>query len=242
MSLLGAWSEGSTESESTEFYVPTVVTLQGAESWINIVNTNFADDVDDDGDGDDNDLDDENLWVTIRFHTDYGAVFSERLVLIEGNSFRVELADLFDLYETGNYVTGWLEIIAERTGLAGNVELRLTDQNMTQLPFQVLNRSEFILGHVAEGLGLETGIALLNPSDLDADVLMEVYDSEGNLTGEAQFVLPARTQVSRLLNEYVPGLGEQIGGYIKIMSSDDIVGLELFYKQDLAYVASVVPQ
>ncbi len=242
MSLLGAWSEGSTESESTEFYVPTVVTLQGAESWINIVNTNFADDVDDDGDGETNDLDDENLWVTIRFHTDYGAVFSERLVLIEGNSFRVELADLFDLYETGNYVTGWLEIIAERTGLAGNVELRLTDQNMTQLPFQVLNRSEFILGHVAEGLGLETGIALLNPSDLDADVLMEVYDSEGDLTGEAQFLLPARTQFSRLLNEYVPGFGEQIGGYIKIISSDDIVGLELFYKQDLAYVASVVPQ
>ena len=242
MSLLRAWGEGSIESESTEFYVPTVVTLQGAESWINIVNTNFADDVDDDGDGINDDLDDENLWVTIRFWTDYGATYSERLVLIERNSFRIELADLYDLYETGEFATGWLEVIADRPGLAGNVELRLTDANMTQVPFQVLDTSEFLLGHVAEGFGLETGVAMVNPSDQDVQVTMQIYNSDGDVTGESQFTIPALTHVSRLLKEYVPGFGEQTGGYIKIFSSSNIVVLELFYKQDLEYVASVVPQ
>lgn len=242
MSLLPAWSEGSIESASTEFYVPMVVTLQGAESWINIVNTNYADGEDDDGDGDDDDSDDENMWVTIRFWTDYGAVLSKSLVLIERNSFRIEIADLFDLYETGQYVTGWLEIVTDRTGLAGNVELRLTDQNMTQMPLQVLNRKEFLFGHVAEGFGIETGLALVNPGEVDVDVEMEVYNSEGEITGEAQFVIPAEAHISQLLSELVPELGTQLGGYIKLSSSDDIVGIELFYRQDLEYVASVVPK
>lgn len=241
LSLLEAWSDGSIESESSVFYVPSVVTLQGAESWINLVNTNTADDIDDDGDGDADDLDDENLWVTIRFWTDYGAVLTERLVLVERNSFRIELADLFDLYETGEYMGGWLEITANRPGLAGNVELRLTDRNMTQLPLQVLHKNELRFSHLAEGHGIETGLALLNPADIDLDVTLEVYNSEGELTGEAYLLVPAKSQVSRLLSEYLPDLGNQVGGYIKVKSSDDIVGLELFYKQDLEYVASVVP-
>ena len=242
MSLLSAWGEGSPESLATEFYVPTVVTLQGAETWINVINTNYADGEDDDGDGEDNDLDDENVWVTFRFWTDYGATYTQRLVLIERNSFRIELADLFNLYETGEFATGWLEIISDRAGLAGNVELRLTDANMTQIPFQVLDSSEFMLGHVAEGYGLETGIALVNPSDQDVQVTMQVHNSDGNITGESQFSVPAMTHISQLLKEYIPEFGDQVGGYIKIISSGDIVGLELFYKQDLDYVASVIPQ
>ncbi len=241
MSMLNAWGEGSLESESTEFYVPTVVTLHGAESWINVINTNYSDGEDDDGDGEDDDLDDENIWVTIKFWTDYGALLSERLVLIERNSYRIELADLFDLYETGEYVTGWLEIEASRTGLAGNVELRLNDKNMTQLPLQVAGSGEFLLGHVAEGFGIETGIAMVNPSEEDAQVVMQVFNAEGEITGEAEFTVPAQAHLTQLLKEYIPGFGNQNGGYIKINSDSSIVVLELFYKQDLEYVASVVP-
>ena len=242
MSLLSAWGEGSPASLATRFYVPAVVSLQGAESWINVINTNYSDGEDDDGDGEDDDLDDENIWVTIRFWTDMGTTLTQRLVLTERNSFRIELADLFNLYETGEYATGWLEIETDRAGLAGNVELRLTDANMTQIPLQVLDSSEFLLGHVAEGFGLETGIALVNPSEQDVDVTMRVYNPDGEVTGESQFAIPAMTHISQLLREYIPGFGEQTGGYIKIISSGEIVGLELFYKQDLEYVASVIPQ
>ncbi len=242
LSLLGAWGEGSPESLATKFYVPTVVTLQGAQAWINIINSNYSDGEDDDGDGEKDDLDDENMWVTIRFWTDYGATYSQSLVLVERNSFRIELADLFNLYETGDFASGWLEISANRAGLVGNVELRLTDANMTQIPFQALNSREFLLGHVAEGYGLETGIALVNPSDQDVLVTMQVHDSDGNVTGEAQFSVPALTHISQLLKEYIPDFGDQVGGYIKIVSSGEIVALELFYKQDLEYVASVIPQ
>jgi hypothetical protein len=86
--------------------------------------------------------------------------------------------------------------------------------------------SRFLFSQVAQGQGFYTGVAFMAP--VGAELRIEVFDSAGNLTGSTSMVLlPFERHVS-LLHDLIPSTSGQVGGYVKVSSSNPVIAFELF--------------
>jgi hypothetical protein len=89
---------------------------------------------------------------------------------------------------------------------------------------------------------MSTGLAIINTEDVAANVVLSVFDPDGNMVEHTEFSIPPRGRDTRLLKEYFSDFGEQLGGYITLDSDREVVGLELFYSDNLAFISAVLPQ
>jgi hypothetical protein len=108
--------------------------------------------------------------------------------------------------------------------------------------------SSFVFGRVASGAVGDklyfTGLALLNPSESDASVTLELFDRTGRLVVSRNDKLPAHRRKSQLLTEYFERLtGQNIGaGDIKVTSDRVLAGCALFGTQGLTALSAVPAQ
>jgi hypothetical protein len=86
-----------------------------------------------------------------------------------------------------------------------------------------------------------TGLALFNPNPANAEVLIEVFDRNGELVGDTEVLLGPAGRISNTLVELVPESQGLVRGYIVIQSDLPIVGQELFGNNELDYMAAVPP-
>ena len=87
-----------------------------------------------------------------------------------------------------------------------------------------------------------TGVAFFNPTGANATVKVEVFSSQGEMTGEREFELAPGRRLSRTLTELVPSITEQVGGYILVNSTQPLVGQELFGTNSLSLLSAVPPR
>ena len=87
-----------------------------------------------------------------------------------------------------------------------------------------------------------TGAAFFNPTGANATVKVEVFSSQGEMTGEREFELAPGRRLSRTLTELVPSITEQVGGYILVNSTQPLVGQELFGTNSLSLLSAVPPR
>ena len=71
-----------------------------------------------------------------------------------------------------------------------------------------------------------TGLAFVG-GNAAANVTIEVYAPDGGLTKFASFSLGPSQQTARLINDFVAGLSNQAGGYIRITSDQPIWSMEM---------------
>jgi hypothetical protein len=86
---------------------------------------------------------------------------------------------------------------------------------------------EALFAYVAHGNGLFTGLAFAT-GDRAANIAVEVYDATGGPPKRATINLAANSQLAAQLNEIVPTVTTQIGGYIRIRSDQPIWAWETF--------------
>ncbi len=183
-----------------------------------------------------------------------GGITNPVVILLEGVAQQTIRGDtLFGLPDpilASVLTEGSLVIAADGPGILGDVTFGEPFERrfLASLPLDAAPRSDLVLAQVAQGNTRSgkpyfTGIALYNPNLSQVRVQVEVYSEQGERTGEADFVMPAGTRISRTLPEIVPGLIEQMRGYIRIHSAGGpIVGFELFGSQYLDFLAAVPPQ
>jgi hypothetical protein len=94
---------------------------------------------------------------------------------------------------------------------------------------------EFAFPHVAHGAGLFTGLCLAAGS-AGATVTIDVYSADGSVRKSADVTLGSMQQIARLLSELVPSVSSQLGGYIRIRSSQPILAWEI-YGSDEAFAS-----
>jgi minor extracellular serine protease Vpr len=139
-------------------------------------------------------------------------------------------------------VVGFLKVSSQSGSLLGNITFGNTSGRfMTALPLQARGAREFVFSHVGHGDGVFTGVTLLNAQKEPAMITLQVFDLNGNEKGLRLMELPAGTKQARLLHELVPGLQEQMGGFVRVRSSTPVIGFEVFGKYDLDFM-SAVPQ
>ena len=99
-----------------------------------------------------------------------------------------------------------------------------------------------IFSQIANTPQLFTGLALLNPNDEIADVTIEVFSSQGQLTGKTSFTLSGGHRLSKLLYELVPETRNQVEGYFLVRSSQPLAGQQIFGDYRQTFFAAVPPK
>jgi hypothetical protein len=146
---------------------------------------------------------------------------------------------------------GYLEIRSNGAPLVGSVVFGDPQKSRyaSALPLVSRLQSAVVFGQIASGnVGDRvyfTGLAMLNPSDTDANATIQLYDREGRQVASKVEIIPARRRKSRLLTEYFEGLtGQDIGsGYIRVTADRALASFALFgTKNTLSAVpAQIVP-
>lgn len=217
----------SGDSQELTLVVPQVALFEGSDTTLSLVNRA-----------------EEEVTALISLRANDGSelVPPAEIQLAAEGALQVPVDELFFL-EPGGSVSGWLLIEADKPGLVGSVELQLfAGKAMTTLVAQAQGSSEILFSHVAEGVGLSTGLALLNAGESDTMVSIEVFTSSGELVRSGVFLLGSRIRDARLLSEFFPDFPELIGGYIKVRSDQPIIALELFFADNLELVSAVPAQ
>ena len=244
MSVLRCTPIAEEDPQPTEFILPQIVEFQGSETVIKLVNSHPV--PPEPAEGEDP-VDPETLKLTVQLSLkrDDGQdlVAPVSVDLEAGQSIRRSVAELFGLEDTGTVVSGWILAEVNQPGLVGSAEFQVYDgKGMSTVPLQSAPSSDMVFSHVAEGLGLSTGLVLVNSGAQDAAVTVKVFDKDGQLNATNDLQVPAGGRIAGLLPDLIPGLGDQIGGYVTVHSDADLVGLELFYADNLEYIAAVEAQ
>ncbi|UCF37117.1 MAG: hypothetical protein JSU96_20400, partial [Acidobacteriota bacterium] len=156
-----------------------------------------------------------------------------------GGVFQVGAAELFE-FPRDQFV-GWIRVSSATAKLIGSVTFASTDgSKLAALPLQESGARESVLGHVAQTDDIYTGITVLNPQAHSALLSIEVFSADGQLTGRRLTSLKGNSKQALLLNEWIPGIDDQVGGFIRIRSTRPLMAFELFGSD--AYLAAVPQQ
>jgi hypothetical protein len=127
-------------------------------------------------------------------------------------------------------VQGYLTVISGKTRITGMV--RFQDQDRRQfsaaLPLESQGRQEMWFSQVAEDAGYFTGLAVLNPNSLPAELAVSVFNPDGELAGMGHLTLRGLGRMSRLLREVVLALPGVNGGYFVVRSDLPLIGASVF--------------
>jgi len=185
--------------------------------------------------------------VTIKFTPTTGNSVSVQRTLRPGGALREPIQQLFSL--PASFQDGWIQVtgtapltgfVAYSDSVAGGVAFSSP---------QTTGATALFFDHIADLSPWWTGIALLNPGAVDANVEVYAMTPAGTLIGgagnvpTAKFVLPAKTKVARLLGEMIPATQSRTsdGGFVFVRTTNGvpIFGNELFFLRSGAAFANV---
>jgi len=211
---------------ATTLYAPHFAVRGGYQSFFNLANTS-----------------EETITARVLVHGADGSTLGDSgpIEIEKLKQISFDLAEKFSL-ESSDVISGWVEVVSSSQTIAGSVEIFAFDgRALTAVPLSRGGLRRLAFTHVADGLGFATGLALLNANAAPAAVTIRVFDAAGTQTAQAARTLEAGERLVGLLSEILPGIAPQIGGYIRIESDQNLIGLELFYTTDLESLSAVLP-
>jgi hypothetical protein len=140
------------------------------------------------------------------------------------------------------------ETQTDTPGVVGVLDYGTTDgASLSAAEPQLEPQSDFYFTHLAEGAGYYTGLAFLNPNPDESTVLLDLFDKSGMVKASTTVELSAGQRRAGLVNEFFQEFFQdsvnQIGGYIRVSSTQPIFGQELLGGSDAtAFLAAVPPQ
>jgi hypothetical protein len=108
------------------------------------------------------------------------------------------------------------------------------------LPLRGKGETNFVFSQVAQAHGFYTGVAFLAPAG--AELQIEVFRTDGTVVGRHSAVLDPGERLVSILEHLIPATAEQVGGYVKVSSSNPVIAFELFGAQDGEFLSAVPPQ
>ena len=216
-----------TPTPATRLFAPQVAHAPSITTEVNLVNTG-----------------DQPRTVSMAIFSESG----ERLTawasatLDPGRVFRRSLAACFALGEAEE-LHGYLVVDGGGPGVIGDVLIAdpLGLRFATAYSLRQPRSTETVLSQVANGAGMFTGLALLNPSDVVAEITVEVFSADGVSQGSAHLSLDPGHSLARLVPELVPASAGLVGGYLMVRSSVGILLQQILGELELEYFSIVAP-
>ena len=211
----------------TTLYIPEVEAFAGSETFVNLIHAGTGT---------------ASLTLSLKGNQGEDLAAPVDLQMEAAHSIRRNVAELFNLVNQGA-VTGWILIETDIPGVVGNAEVHsVSGQTMTSILLQGSPMESFVFSHVVQRFGISTRLILLNPGPTAATVQVEVYRSDGSLLDGLSLSIAPSQRGSRLLKELFPHLPDLIGGSIPVSSDQGLIGLEFFFADNAAFLASVPAQ
>ncbi|MFB3904842.1 MAG: YncE family protein [Acidobacteriota bacterium] len=228
MSILYGFPKGTGFNTANRLFIPQVATFAGSETFLNLVNIGT-----------------ETATVTavLKDNNGTGIGLPATFQIEPGKRVRRSIAEIFQLADNGSPVSGWIQVDADKPGLVGNAEIRTyAGKAMTTLTLTPSGGKKLSFSHVAQGLGYSTGISLLNPGAVAATAQIDIVANDGTLVAGKQVTIPAGGRLVNMLTDQqlFPTLQETIGGYIRVTSDQELIGVEIFFSDNLELL-SLVP-
>jgi hypothetical protein len=143
------------------------------------------------------------------------------------------LAQMFNI-SGGNQTTGYLKLQTPDTpGVSGYIDIAASEglvRTTTAIAREAQPRLMF--SHIAQGGGYFTGLALLNSEAEMATVTIEIHSPNGTTLASKVVTLQAGERMIGLLRELFPNIENQLGGFIRVVSTLPIYGLQIFGSVD----------
>ncbi len=151
----------------------------------------------------------------------------------------LDVADLFGF--TGqNSRDGWLEVEASEQAINGFLSYGIPAVGSLAAIAANQSQTSSVFSHIATTSGFYTGLALLNPSSLSANVRILAFTPEGDLLGRSDTVVRPKQRVSKLVTELIAGTENRSNGFIWIKSSVPLYTSALFGAEKV--LANIPPQ
>jgi subtilisin family serine protease len=184
------------------------------------------------------------VGVRLTAHNEMGAVLAGPVTVTipAFGQFNRTAAQAFGL-GGGSLTIGYMraEVISGSGGIFGHIAFGFGSA-LAGLPIQTRASRTMLFSQVAQGSGFLTGVTLVNPTDIPADVTIEVYRENGNLVGSARLSLAPGQKRAQLINEFIPTVANQLDGYIRVSSTQPLFGFELFADTGVRFLSAVPPQ
>jgi hypothetical protein len=127
--------------------------------------------------------------------------------------------------------------------IGGSVIFGTTDGLVSAaFPLFSTQGTDVIYSHVVQGGNFYTGITIANPNVTAAAVTVEFYLQGGQLAGSASLVLSGGQSINRLLNQLIPSIVNQRGGWFRVKSDKPVVSFALFGSDDGRLLSVIGPQ
>jgi hypothetical protein len=110
------------------------------------------------------------------------------------------------------------------------------------IPLLIAPSTDFVYSHIAQGQGWFTGVTVLNPNTTSTNMVLNVFGSDGTLTGTYSAHLLPGQRFAKLVYELVPQSAGQSGGYIRILSDSNLTSFSLFGSADFKSLSAIPPQ
>jgi minor extracellular serine protease Vpr len=196
--------------------------------------------------------------VTLNAYGDSGILIgSYSMSLLPGEQQVKTITELFGISAEGPIQAGYLIAQSDQAGIMGFTDFSYSDGGRNSdatIPADSVPSRRLLFSHIAHGVSAgtgvpyQTGIALLNPFGTTVSYTISVYNGAGTLVAHAQKTIGPHEKVAKLLSFSDPGIGffDQnllLGnGHIEVTSDYGLMGLELFFTEDLSQMASVPAQ
>ncbi len=193
---------------------------------------------------------DSEIAVTLSAYNADGALFgapdaTENAVLRKipaGGFFRSSSKDLFG-FSPSPLKGGWIKAETTQPALYGYVEYG-AGKDRALVSAQIDTVTKAVFSHQAMDDPWFTGLAVLNPSSLSANIEVVSLKPDGTIMGKAQMVLKAGQRVSQLLQQWI-GTAKGNGGLVVLKSDIPVIATELFGTApngSITVLANVPPQ
>ncbi len=160
--------------------------------------------------------------------------------LDKGASMREDVAALFG-FKGQNTLDGWIRVQATSPSVNGYIRYGLPVAGSVALvaaPAAGVTRALF--SHIATIGDFFTGLALLNPGSVVANVRVMAFTPGGKALGIFDTVVAPGHRISKLINELIPKAAGQGGGFIWVKSDVPVFATSLFGSGKI--LANIPPQ
>ena len=217
----------SGDEKLSQLYFPQVVAFGGFETSLGVINTS-----------------NQAVILDIRFFDPSGALLADATASLNPGGILVEdLTTLLTNLTGPEIVQGWLKVESTLPAITGFLTYRIpaTGSAATVTPDQV-GLSQGLFSHIATTAGFFTGVALLNPGQLAANIRILAMGPGGasDILGSFDSVLRPGERISKLITELVENSTDKGAGFMFLRSNLPIYSSSLFGSATV--LANIPPQ
>ena len=182
------------------------------------------------------------VTVTLTAVGNNGSTLGTKTVTVPGaGGLTSPMQTLFTALGSGE-CQGWILVQSSGRVHATILFGMSNDAALSAVPIQPLPMTDIVFPQVLQGSGNSMEISMVNPGSVTAYATVHVVLPSGAALATNQVAIPPGSRISKSLNQLMPEISDQSGGYVFVEATQPIFSTASIWINNGASVANFVPQ